>query len=120
MQLPGRDSYSLTQMKKLILLLILLSSISAFSQDSLHVKPPKVFSRPVPIIDYIISWENKPISENIFFITTRLFVLKKGQNFFEIFAKWENTTKKYGDIKELVEYQNSLAKKELQIIGFHE
>lgn len=109
-------------MKKIILLLILLSSFNAFSQakDSIYLGKPKVFSRPAPIVEYEIVQSVTKHSETQYEIITKLFTLRQGQQIFDLFARWENLTKQSKNIDDVKNYQKKLAEKELKEIGFHE
>lgn len=102
-------------MKKTLLLLFLLCSITAFSQAK-----PKVFGKTVPYVEYEITTTKTKAGKNQYEVTTKIFVLRERQSIFEIYARWENLVRNPKMIDSAAAYQKSLAAKELKNLGFHE
>lgn len=109
-------------MKKLILLLILLSSINCFSQaphDSLNCVKPKVFGRAVPVVEYEVVRHTQPRGKHNIEVITRLYVLHQGAEIFEIFAEWHGLVRNDDLLGKLYKRHDESVKKELEILGWH-
>lgn len=103
-------------------MLILFSSITAFSQakDSTEVVKPRVFSRPVPIVEYEIVQTVTKTGNHLFEVITKLYILRERQDFFEIFAVWQNLARQPKGVEAIKTYHKKLVEKELKLIGHHE
>lgn len=105
-------------MKKLILLLLFLSSCSLMAQVKNFGKKPEISNTPARAVEYEISTTVTKTSPKTYEVTTKLFILRQRQEIFEIFAKWENLARNSKMIDSCKSYQHELAKKELRNLGF--
>lgn len=116
------------------LLILLLLSSAAFGQikpnDSLvksgfeYITKNEVnvirLNRPAPVVEYEVVQTVTVGQGNQYLVHTKLFTLRQGERFFEIFATWEGLCRQKSETKYLKEKQRGYVEKELKQLGFYQ